>query len=383
MARDPGNGQSAGALARAADAVAAAALVGAAVRGVRRSPPATDDPVAATDDSPVTDPAEEPAEEPRGGPLGALDRFQQAHAVLAFPIGVIRKFGDDRAGRLAALMAYYGFFSLFPLLLVATTIIGFVFEGTEAAELEDSIIAEIPVIGSQVAGQANELSGSIPALVIGVLVALWAGLGCMQAAQDAMNEVWDVPRVAHPSFVAKRLRSLGTLALLGLALFVSTFTTQVVSLLPDLPGIARAGGTACSLAINVALYLVAFRVLTTARPPWRQLLPGAIVAGLGYSVLQHVGTWYIERTISGAQDTYGTFAVVIGLLSWLYLLAQLTVFAAEINVVAARRLWPRSLFPPKLTKADREVFTAEVLSHRMRPEQEVSVAYVAAEARET
>jgi YihY family inner membrane protein len=279
------------------------------------------------------------------------------------------------------LIAYYGFFSLFPLLLVATTIIGFVFEGKNAEELQDSIIAEIPVIGSQVAGQANELTGSVPALIIGLIVALWAGLGCMQAAQDAMNEVWDVPRVVHPSFLAKRLRSLGTLALLGLALVVSTLTTQVLSLLPELAGAARVGGAACSLAINIALYLVVFRVLTTGRPAWRELLPGAVVGGLGYSVLQHVGTWYVERTISGAQDTYGTFAVVIGLLSWLYLLGQLTVFAAEINVVATRHLWPRSLFPPKLTKADREVLTAEVTSQQMRPEQQVSVAYVSADAK--
>jgi inner membrane protein YhjD len=320
-------------------------------------------------------PAPPAPEEPRGGPLGAIDRFQQRHTVLAFPVGVVRKFGDDRAGRLAALIAYYGFFSLFPLLMVATTIIGFVFEDKEADELQDSIIAEIPVIGSQIAGQANELNGSILALLIGLGVALWAGLGCMQAAQDAMNDVWDVPRVAHPSFVGKRLRSLLTLAVLAAALLVSTFSAQVISILDDLPAVARLGGAILSIAVNVALFLVVFKVLTTAPVTWKQLLPGAIVGGIGYGLLQYLGTWYVERTITGAADTYGTFAVVIGLLSWLFLLGQLTVFAAEVNVVATRRLWPRSLFPPKLTKADKEVLAAEITSQQMRPEQEISVGY--------
>ncbi len=315
------------------------------------------------------------AVEPRGGILGALDRFQQRYPPLAFPVGVVRKFGDDRAGRLAALVAYYGFFSIFPLLLVATTIIGFVFDAEDADRLQDSIIAEIPVIGSQVANQSDELSGSAFALVVGIVIALWAGLGCMQAAQDAMNEVWDVPRVAQPSFFAKRLRSLGTLAVFGATLVVSTFATQAMALVSGLPGTARAGGAVLSLAINVALYLVVFRVLTTGRQRWRVLLPGALVGGLGYSVLQFAGTWYIDRTISGAEDTYGTFAVVIGLLSWLYLLGQLSVFAAEVNVVAARCLWPRSLFPPKLTKVDRRVMTSEVVSQQLRPEQQIEVTY--------
>jgi YihY family inner membrane protein len=348
MARDPGNGQATSALEGAPDA----------------APDATDEP-------------DTTEEEARGGPLGAVDRFQQRYAYLAFPVGVVRKFGDDRAGRLAALISYYGFFSLFPLLLVATTIIGFVLDDKQAEELQESIVAEIPVVGSQVAGQANELSGSIPALVVGLVLALWAGLGCMQAAQDAMNEVWDVPRLVQPSFAAKRLRSLGSLIVFGSAILVSTFVTQLVSRLSDLPELARIGGAVLSFAVSVSLYLLLFRMLTTARPPWRRLLPGALLGALGFTVLQHLGSWYIERTITGAEDTYGTFAVVIGLLSWLYLLGQLSVFAAEVNVVAARRLWPRALFPPKLTEADRESLTAEVLAQQMRPEQEISVSYVA------
>jgi inner membrane protein YhjD len=317
-----------------------------------------------------------PAERPsRGGVLGRIDRFQQRRPPLAFVVGVIRKFGDDRAGRLAALVAYYAFFSLFPLLLAATTVVAYVVGDRSAQDLQDSALAQIPVIGSQISNNVNTLSGSGLALVVGVALALWAGLGCMQAAQDGMSEVWDVPRVNEPSFIAKRLRSLGTLGVMAAALLVGTAATQVVTLLPDLPGLARFGGVVASGLVNIGLFLVVFQVLNPERHPWRQLLPGAVVGGIGYTALQAVGQWYVNRTVKGAADTYGTFAVVIGLLSWLYLLGQLLLFSAEVNVVAARRLWPRALFPPRLTTADRRVVSAAATSQQLVEEEKIDVSF--------
>ena len=315
----------------------------------------------------------EPA--PRHGVLGALDRFQQRHVVLSFPVAVARKFGDDRAGRLAALVAYYAFFSLFPALLAATTIVAYVVGDRSAQSLQDSALAQIPVIGSQIAGNVNKLAGNGLALAVGVLLALWAGLGCMQAAQDGMSEVWDVPRVEQPSFLMKRLRSLGTLVVMAVALVVGTAASQVVTLLPDVPGVARIAAIVASVLINVALFLVVFQVLNPERHPWRQLLPGAVVGGIGYTVLQGVGQWYVNRTVKGATDTYGTFAVVIGLLSWLYLLGQLLLYAAEVNVVAARRLWPRSMLPPRLTPADREVVAAQATSQQLVDDEQIDVSF--------
>jgi inner membrane protein YhjD len=327
----------------------------------------------------VNPPAQERRDEaqppPRKGLPGAIDRFQQRHAPLAFPVGVIRKFGDDRAGRLAALVAYYAFFSLFPLLLAATTVVAYVVGNESAKELQDSALAQIPVIGSQISNNVNTLSGSGIALVIGVLLALWAGMGCMQAAQDGMSEVWNVPRAEQPSFIAKRLRSLGTLLVLAAALVVGTAATQAVTLVPDLPGAARVAGIIVTTAINTGLFLVVFQVLNPERHPWRELLPGAVVGGVGYTILQAVGQWYVNRTVKGAADTYGTFAVVIGLLSWLYLLGQLLLFAAEVNVVAARRLWPRSIFPPRLTRADREVVAAQAEQQRLVDEEQIDVSF--------
>jgi YihY family inner membrane protein len=307
--------------------------------------------------------------------LGAVDQFQQHHRPLAFAVGVMRKFGDDRAGRLAALISYYGFFSIFPLLLAAATILAFVAGTGEANKLQESAISQIPVVGTQIGGSVQTLDGSGPALVVGVLLALWAGLSCMQAAQDAMNEVWSIPRFAQPSYVSKRLRSVASLAIIGASLAVSTFATQVTSLLPDLPGIARGGALVLSVLVNCAVFLLVFQVLTSVHQPWGELLPGAAVGGVGYTALQTLGRWYVNRTVTGATDTYGTFAIVIGLLSWLYLLGQFTLIAAEVNVVYARRLWPRSVFPPKLTRADRNVMEATARTQQLRPEERIDVSF--------
>ena len=307
--------------------------------------------------------------------LVRVDGLQRRHAVLAFPVGVVRKFGDDRAGQLAALVAYYAFFSLFPLLLAVTTIVAYVAGNKTAQELQDSALAQIPVIGTQIAGQVNTLSGSGIALVIGVLLALWAGLGCILAAQDAMSDVWNVPRARQAKFVAKVVRSLGVLAVVGFALVLGSTATQAVSWLPESAGVARAAGILGSCLINVGLILVAFQVLNPQRHPWRELLPGAVVAGVGYTLLQLVGRWYVDRTIKGATDTYGTFAVVIGLLSWLYLVGQLLLVAAEINVVTARRLWPRSLLPEAITDADHRALAGEATEEQLVADEQIDVEF--------
>jgi YihY family inner membrane protein len=197
----------------------------------------------------------------------------------------------------------------------------------------------------------------------------------MQAAQDAMNEVWAIPRAAQPGYVPKRLRSIASLSVIGASLLVSTFATQAITVLPDLPGIARGAGLALTVVVNALVFLVVFQVLATEHQPWRQLVPGAAVGGVGYTLLQTVGHWYVDRSINGASDTYGTFAIVIGLLSWLYLLGQFTLFAAEINVVRARHLWPRSVFPPKLTAADRKAMVAAAQAQQLRPEQRIDVTF--------
>jgi len=296
---------------------------------------------------------------------------------MAFIVGVIKKFGDDRASRLAALIAYYGFFSIFPAMLALVTVLGFALEGNDDLRdrISDSALAQFPVIGSKISDQVNQpLTGNTIALVVGVLGAVWAGMAAMQAAQDAMNEVWDVPRTRYPNFAMKRLRSVAMLLLILIGLAASSTISQLaVNVVSGV--LATVALFIATAACNTLMYLVAFRLLTVAKLTWRQVLPGAVAAGIGYTALQVVGTLYITRTVKGAQETYGTFAVVIGLLSWIYLIAQLTMFAAEANVVAARHEWPRSLFTPAATSADERTVAAQATENTMDPEESVAVSF--------
>jgi YihY family inner membrane protein len=308
--------------------------------------------------------------------LDRLDRFQQRSRVLALPFAVIRKFGDDQAGNLAALLAYYGFFSLFPLLLVLVTVLGFVLAGRPdlQARVLDSALAQFPVIGDQIEGDIGSISGSGVALAIGILGTLWAGLAITKQAQNAMNTVWGVPRSRWPSLWPRLARGLGVLGVLGLgtigATLLSAFGTA-----SGLGALGRVLPLLGTVLLNLALFMFAFKVLTSVRLPWRRLLPGTVLAGACWSVLQAVGGYYVTHQLKSASQVYGTLALVIGLLSWLYLGAQLFLYAAELNVVVAKRLYPRSIFPPPLTEADKQAISELAKVEELRPEARVEVGF--------
>jgi membrane protein len=271
-------------------------------------------------------------------------------------MAVIRKFSNDQAGNLAALMAYYAFFSIFPLLLVFTTVLGFVLQGHPNLEhsAENSVLGRFPVVGGQIS--AHALRGQVIALVIGLLGSLWGGLGVTNAAQNAFDRVWAVPFKNRPNFIYSRLRGLLLLMCLGVLFVVSAGVTGVVTSLGG-PWV-KVGGYAITLAVNFVLYIAAFRFLTAAIVPTRCLWLGAAIGAVILAVLQFVGGIYVKHVVSHASNTYGTFATVIGLLVWLHLIAQMTLYAAEVNVVVVRRLWPRSLFGPPDVPADHETLTA-------------------------
>jgi uncharacterized BrkB/YihY/UPF0761 family membrane protein len=290
------------------------------------------------------------------GPVRRFDRFQQKHPGWAIPMAVIRKFGDDQAGHLAALMAYYAFFSIFPLLLVFTTILGFVLQGHPHFQhsVETSVLGQFPIVGKQIS--AHALKGKVTALIIGLLGSLWGGLGVTQATQNAFDRVWAVPFKDRPDFIHSRLRGLLLLLCLGVMFVVSVAITGLVTTLGG-PGV-KAAGYVISVLLNFGLYVVAFRFLTAATVPTRCLWLGAGFGSLFLTILQLVGGIYVNHVVTHASNTYGTFATVIGLLVWLHLIAQMTLYAAEINVVAMRRLWPRSLLGPPDIAADQETLAA-------------------------
>jgi YihY family inner membrane protein len=307
--------------------------------------------------------------------LRAVDRFQQRHGLLGFPIGVVKKFGDDQAGKHAALLAYYAFLSLFPLLLVFVTLLSYALANDQELQQRviDALISQFPVLGTQIKDSVTTIQGSGIGLVVGILGTLWGGLGITQAAQDAMNAVWNIPRKDRPNYWLRLARGLGSLLLVVVAVFTATALAQLGRVSPGIGGrLLPFGG---SLLLNLLLLIVLFQVLTGMWVPWRRLLPGAVCGAVGWSALQTLGVYIVQRQLEQANLIYGVFAVVIVLLSWLYLSAQLLLYAAEINVVLARRLWPRSLLQPPLTEPDRRVLAALAETEERRPEQIIEVSF--------
>jgi membrane protein len=317
--------------------------------------------------------------------IDAVDRYQRAHRWLGFPIAVIYKYADDQGGYLAALITYYGFLSVFPLLLLLLAVLGLVLAGD--AHLRDSLVnsalAQFPVVGSSLRTSIHAPSRSNIGLAIGVLGTVYGSIGAAQATQNAFNKVWAVPRNARPNPLKARLRSLILLGALGAGVLVTTvasgLTTGAGSYGATLGTGVKVAGIVVVAVANVGLFMFAFRVLTASEIPTRCLRMGAVIAGLGWEVIQLIGTYYVSR-LKGTQEAYGVFGAVLGLIAWIYLLAVTTVIAAEINVVSQRRLWPRSLLTPftdnvRLTQADERSYISYAETERHKGFQTVDVDF--------
>jgi membrane protein len=309
--------------------------------------------------------------------LRRADDVQRRHTALAFPFAVLKKFGDDRASQLAALISYYGFFSLFPLLLLFVTVVALVVRDDPhlRERLLDSAVSQFPIVGTRIGKTIDDLTRSSFTLSIGVVGALWSGTAVVAAAQHAMDEVWDVPRVERPGIANRVMRAFLLLFVFGASIVVSTLlagtggdTGWNATLLKTLP----LAGTAL---VSVAVFAFAFRVLTVAHVSWKDVLPGAVFAAVAWTILLMLGGWLVDRHLRNASHVYGFFAIVIGLLAWISLAAQLFLLAAEINVVRVRRLWPRSLAAPPLENKDREVLAGQAEEERARPEERVDVTF--------
>jgi YihY family inner membrane protein len=308
--------------------------------------------------------------------LRTLDTRQQRSPRIGFVAAVVKKFGDDQAGQLAALIAYYGFVSLFPLLLVLVTVLGFVLQGNPSAQTSilHSTLSQFPIIGTQLQTNVHSLKGSGFALAIGLVGSLLAGLGITGATQNAFNQVWYVAHKHRPNFIKSRLRGLGLLVVLGVLVIVSTVAAGYVTA-GGHGVLAILGGIVVALIVNLLLFFTAFRLLTAAEVQTGDLWPGVLFAAITWQILQHVGGFYVDHVIRHAKETSGFFALVLGLLAWLYLGGQITLIAAEINVVRARRLWPRSFFSDPLLDADRRALTSSAEVEERIHEENVEVDF--------
>lgn len=316
-----------------------------------------------------------------------IDRFQRRHTTVGYPLAVVYKFFDDQGNYLTAMITYYAFVSLFPLLLLLISVLGFALHNDPDLQnrVLDSALSRLPVIGQQIGDNVQSLRGNTVAIVIGALGGLYGSLGVVQAAQNAFNKVWAVPRNSRPNPIMARILSLSMLVALGIGLVVSTALSALSAVAGRIGGSELGVGLRALLALaavvlNVALLAFAFRLLTAQSVGTRRVLPGAVAAAVMWQLLQILGTYYFGHTLRNSTATYGLFGVVLGLLVWLYLSAFAVVFGAEINSVLDGRLWPRSLLTPftddvQLTHGDRKAYASYAQTERHKGFQTVDVDF--------
>jgi YihY family inner membrane protein len=308
-----------------------------------------------------------------------LDSFQQRHHGFSFPYAVIKKYGDDEAGHQAALITYYGFLSLFPLLLVATSVIDLI--AYHNPDLRARLVADInsyfPIVGNQLQTQVHNTDKTGVALVIGTLFALYGARGIATAVRGALDHAWAVPKVKRSGFPKNALKSFALLIGAGLGLLLTATLASYTTAALGHAVIFRLIPLAINIALLYLIFMYIFLIGTSRRHPRKDVRLGAITATLGLLTLQVVGGYFITHQLHNLNGLYGQFALVLTLMFWIYLQAQVVTYAIEINVVHTYKLWPRSLGALPITAADKKAYRlyAEKEAFRPRPEEEIDVHF--------
>jgi YihY family inner membrane protein len=311
------------------------------------------------------------------------DRYQRTHSWIGFPISVTYKFFDDSGNYLAAIVTYYAFIAIFPLLLLGASILGFFLRGNDnlRTELLNSALSQFPIIGTSLGNQ--ELHGSVGGVIVGGVAAVYGALGLGQAIQNSVNIAWSVPKNSRFNPIITRVRSMVMLATAGIALLIGSFVTVLATDTKLVGGESPPVKWALSfvsLLLTGGMLTLLFRMATTREHPLRNAAPGAFFFALSWLGLQWIGTIYVQHVLRGTTGMNGTFALVLGLMGFLYLAATFAVIGVEINVVIARRLWPRALLTPftdkvDLTDADRRAYASYVLMQRHKGFQTIGVSF--------
>lgn len=301
------------------------------------------------------------------------------------PIAVVYKFFDDQSNYLAAIITYYAFIAIFPILLLASSILGFVLQGRPKLQQEvlNSTLSQFPIIGDQL-GRPEGLQGSTAGLIVGALAALYGSLGLGQAIQNAMNIAWSVPRNSRPNPILLRLKSLFLLLSAG----VSVLAVSVLSALGSSTQVFGEGldltfrvliSLATVLLVGTVLTLL-FRFAVARELGFGKAAPGAFVVAVQWQGLQYVGALYATKVLAQTSAMNKTFGLVLGLIGIIYLASVMAMLGIQVNVVLVRRLWPRALLTPftdavDLTEADRRAYTGYARAQRHKGFERVEVAF--------
>jgi membrane protein len=285
------------------------------------------------------------------------DRLQRKHGVLGFPYAVLKKYGDDAGDRQAALITYYGFLSIFPLLLLGVAVLSRVL--ADHPDLRQRLINEIvpEALQSTVEHSLATLPTATIPFAIGLIGLLLSGTGVVFSAYQTLNHVAAVRHRSRAGFLSRYIRVLVVLAMLLLGALATGALTVVATALPDQPGLERAAAVFGSAMIIFAVLLLGAKWLLVRPAPVRALWPGAVLGAAAVTVVLNAGPPLLARLVTKAGPVYGSFATVAGMFALLYLVGQALVYAAEVAAVRYARLWPRALDEDHPTAADVRALT--------------------------
>jgi membrane protein len=248
---------------------------------------------------------------------------------------------------MAALITYYGFLSLFPLLLVASSIVQILLHSRP--DIQNDIIHYLTQyfpagLSDQLLSNVKDFHGAGFAIIVGILVILWGAKGIADVFQYTLNHIWHVPAAERPGFPKNSLRSLSIIAVGAIGFTAASFLSGFTASL-DRTGSSR---IISSLTIILILFLVFWTLFKLGLAPAakagnRALLRSSLVAAVGIAILQIIGGYLVTHQLNKLKLLYGTFAVTLGLLFWIYLQARLVIYAIEVGVVYEKKLWPRNL----------------------------------------
>ncbi|HEV3170083.1 MAG TPA: YihY/virulence factor BrkB family protein [Actinocrinis sp.] len=308
-----------------------------------------------------------------------LDRLQRHSRVAQFGIAVYRKFDDDQAWSLAALLAYYAFLAIFPLLLILVTALGIVLHGSPAAQqwVLHSALVDFPIIGDQLKGNIHSLNRTGLGAVVGLIGTAFGARGLAMSVQNAFNSVWGIPFTRRPPFWGRQLRALILPVVVGGAILVTGALSGVASVLGHRGAAVTAGGLAVSTVINAAFFVLGFRLAIGHEVPTRDFVRSACAAAVIWQALLTLGGYLIAHQLRHAEQVYGLFGLVLGLLAWLHIQAQLTLLVLEADVVRAQRLWPRALEPHGLEQGDRLAYASYAQAQSRHADTQIAVSFAA------
>ena len=319
------------------------------------------------------------------GAVSAVDKFQRRHPVLGFPLAVVYKYFDDQGPYLASALTYYAFIAIFPLMLLGTSILGLILRGEPSWQeaILDSALAQFPIIGDEL-GRPEGLQGSVAGVAVGALAALYGAMGLGQALQNTQHIAWSVPRNSRPNPFYARVKTLVLLVTAGFSLLAVSIVSTLAST-TDVFGTFVAEGLktflpVITIAVVGTFLTLLFRFAATGQHSFWRAAPGGYTLAVMWQVLQLGGAAYVDNVLVDTSSMTKTFGLVLGLIGFLWIGAVMAVLAMEINVVAARRLWPRALLTPftdnvELTDADRTAYALYAGMQRHKGFEKVSVTW--------